>query len=180
MSSYPSAPYFVLCVDDEPSGLTLRQLILERKGYLVATARTASEDLALFKAGDFDLVVTDHLLGRDTGTAMAKEMKLLRSFVPIIVLSGATDTPDSIEIVDAFLSKAEGVECLLAKVREFPLRSRAARADSNLKSCPCCRAEASISAMAAFPENSRTLHPGWRSLMRTASPRRSCRALQRH
>jgi DNA-binding response OmpR family regulator len=48
------------------------------------------EGLALFKARDFDLLVTDHLLGRDTGTAMAKEMNLLSPFVPIIVLSGAT------------------------------------------------------------------------------------------
>jgi PAS domain S-box-containing protein len=121
-------PFLVLCVDDEPSGLNLRQLILERKGYVVSTARTASEGLAFFKARDFDLVVTDHLLGRDTGTAMAKEMKRLRPFVPIIVLSGTTDTPEGIEIADAFLSKAEGPQCLLAKVHELATLSRTARA----------------------------------------------------
>ena len=131
MSSSALVPYSVLCVDDEPSGLNLRQLILERKGYLVSTARTASEGLALFKGKDFDLVVTDHLLGRDTGTAMAKEMKRLRPFVPIIVLSGATDTPEGIEIADAFLSKAEGPERLLAKVHEFVTRSRTARASGS-------------------------------------------------
>ena len=129
--SSPPVSYSVLCVDDEPSGLNLRQLILERKGYLVSTARTASEGLALFKAKEFDLVVTDHLLGRDTGTAMAKEMKRLSPFVPIIVLSGATDTPEGIEIADAFLSKAEGPERLLTKVHEFVTRSRAARASGS-------------------------------------------------
>jgi PAS domain S-box-containing protein len=130
-----SPPYLVLCVDDEPSGLKLRQLILERKGYLVFTAGTASEALAIFKSRDFDLVVTDHLLGRETGTAMAKEMKRLKPHVPIIVLSGTTDTPEGIEIVDAFLSKTEGPQSLLAKVKELAVRSQTTR-DSRVAYMP--------------------------------------------
>jgi PAS domain S-box-containing protein len=106
-------------------------LILERNGYFVATAGTASDALTVFKSGNFDLVITDHLLGRETGTAMAREMKRLKPHVPIVVLSGVTDTPDGIEIVDAFLSKAEGAESLLAKVHEFAMRSRAAKATSS-------------------------------------------------
>lgn len=94
----------------------------------MSTAETVSKALALFKSRDFDLVITDHLLGRDTGTAMAKEMKRLRPTVPIIVLSGATDTPEDIATADAFLSKAEGPEVLLAKVKELAVRSRTARA----------------------------------------------------
>jgi CheY-like chemotaxis protein len=39
--------------------------------YLVATAETVPTALALFRSRDFDLVVTDHLLGRETGTSMA-------------------------------------------------------------------------------------------------------------
>jgi DNA-binding NtrC family response regulator len=104
----------LLCIDDEASGLKLRQLILERKGYSVSTAATVPEALALFKSRDFDVVVTDHLLGRETGTAMAKEMKRLKPVVPIIVLSGTTDAPEGIKTVDAFISKAEGVESFLA------------------------------------------------------------------
>jgi PAS domain S-box-containing protein len=125
-----STPYVVLCVDDEPSGLQLRQLILERKGYLVFTASSASAALALFISRDFDLVVTDHLLGRETGTAMAQQMKRLKPDVPIIVLSGATESPAGIEIADAFLSKAEGPESLLATVHELASRSRRMRASS--------------------------------------------------
>src|ERR1035437_2020416 len=83
-----SARYRILCVDDEASGLKLRQLILEGKGYSVSTVATVWEALALFKSRDFDLVVTDHLLGRETGTAMAKEMKRLKPTVPIILRSG--------------------------------------------------------------------------------------------
>jgi CheY-like chemotaxis protein len=60
-----STPYRILCVDDEASGLKLRQLILERKGYLVSTAATVSEALELFKSTGIALVVTDHLLDRE-------------------------------------------------------------------------------------------------------------------
>jgi signal transduction histidine kinase len=121
-------PYRILCVDDEASGLKLRQLILERKGYLVSTAATVSEALALFKSTGIALVVTDHLLDRETGAAMAKEMKRLKPSVPIIVLSGTTDTPESMESIDAFISKAEGPESLLAKVTQLFARSEAASA----------------------------------------------------
>jgi PAS domain S-box-containing protein len=123
-----SVPYRILCIDDEASGLKLRQMILERKGYSVCTAATVSEALALFRSRDFDLVATDHLLGRETGTAMVKEMKRLKPMVPIIVLSGTTDTLESPESIDAFISKAEGPESLLAKVTELLARSEAASA----------------------------------------------------
>jgi PAS domain S-box-containing protein len=124
-----SAPYRILCVDDDVSGLGLRQMILERKGYSVSTATTVSEALALFKSRDFDVVVTDHLLGRETATAMSMEMKRLKPDIPIIVLSG-TDSPEAIDTVDALISKAEGPENLLAKVNELAARSRTTKASS--------------------------------------------------
>ena len=85
----------------------------------MSTAETVSKALALFKSSDYDLVITDHLLGRETGTSMAKEMKRLKPTVPVIVLSGATDTPEDIASADAFLCKAEGPEVPLAKVHEL-------------------------------------------------------------
>jgi signal transduction histidine kinase len=124
-----STPYRILCVDDEASGLKLRQLILERKGYLVSTAATVSEALALFKSTGIALVVTDHLLDRETGAAMAKEMKRLKPTVPIIVLSGTTETLEGMESIDAFISKAEGPESLLEKMTQLFARSEAAGAN---------------------------------------------------
>ena len=101
-----STPYRILCVDDEASGLKLRQLILERKGYLVSTAATVSEALELFKSTGIALVVTDHLLDRETGAAMATEMKRLKPTVPIIVLSGTTETLEGMES-SMFLSERQ-------------------------------------------------------------------------
>jgi len=127
----PSAQFRILCIDDEAAGLSLRRLILEHKGFIVSTAGRAAEALSLFKSMDFDLVITDHLLGKDTGTAMASEMKRFKPHIPIILLSGATEAPDQLGTVDAFISKAEGPESLVANVNELIARSRAAKATRN-------------------------------------------------
>jgi CheY-like chemotaxis protein len=116
-------PFIVLCVDDKTSVLNLRQLILKRKRYLVSTANTASEALAIFNSGDVDIVITEHLLGRAEGKAMVKEMKRLKPHVPIVVLSGTAKEPEGIEIVDAFLGNAE-TEFLWVKLDELAIRSR--------------------------------------------------------
>jgi DNA-binding NtrC family response regulator len=119
-----SAPYHILCVDDEVSGLKLWRLVLEEEGYLVSTAGTVADALALFTSMDVDLVVTDHLLGRETGMTMAKEIKRIKPSVPIILLSGIIDAPEGIETVDAFITKGQGLELVLAKVAELAGCSR--------------------------------------------------------
>jgi PAS domain S-box-containing protein len=109
----------VLCVDDEVAGLEFRRMVLERRGYAVVTATSASQALEFFKGACFNLVITDHLLGRTTATAMIAEMKRLNPHVPIILLSGIAEIPDRLENVDAFVSKADGPAALLAKTEEL-------------------------------------------------------------
>jgi PAS domain S-box-containing protein len=109
----------ILCIDDEALGLYFRKLILEQQGYQVLTANSAAEGLGQFKRNQVDLVVTDHLLGRGTGTAMAAEMRRLRPAVPIIILSGTTDLPQGLENADLFLSKTEGPEKLLQEIEKL-------------------------------------------------------------
>src|ERR1700687_5080665 len=118
-SGHFAASCNVLCVDDEPSSLYRRKVILEYKGYLVSAARTATEALAIFGSTDFDLVVTGNLRGRETGAATAREMKRLKPNVPIIMLSSAADSAEGIETVDALISKEEVPESLIAKVDEL-------------------------------------------------------------
>src|SRR5437764_14209467 len=115
----------ILCVDDEALGLYFRKLILEKDGYHVITAGNAQDALKLFSEHPVNLVVTDHLLGRAMGTTMAAEMKTKRPEVPIIILSGTTDLPEGLEHADAFLSKTDGPNQLLAKVREMLAQSGA-------------------------------------------------------
>lgn len=109
----------ILAVDDESSGLYFRKLILEHAGHSVLSTTGVEEAIGLFRSEPVDLVVTDHLLGRQTGTEMAREMKRMKPSVPIIVLSGTSTVPEPLDHADAFLSKTEGPEQLLSLVRKL-------------------------------------------------------------
>jgi PAS domain S-box-containing protein len=114
----------ILAVDDESSGLHFRKLILEHAGHTVLSSTGVEDALTLFRTNPVDLVVTDHLLGRQTGNDMAAEMKRTKPDVPIILLSGTSSVPEPLVHADSFLSKTEGPEQLLGMVEQ--LLSRAA------------------------------------------------------
>jgi PAS domain S-box-containing protein len=114
----------VLCVDDEPFSLGRRQAILEYKGCVVSTASSVGEAMEIFESRDFDVVITNRLVDQQTGIVMSKEMKRLKPYVPIIVLSSYPVSKGEIGTADAFMNKSELPESLLAKVEELVYRSR--------------------------------------------------------
>jgi PAS domain S-box-containing protein len=116
----------ILCIDDEPAALRLRAQILGRAGHSVATATTVGEALKKFREADFDLVVSDHVLGRGTGTQLALDLRRINPIVPILILSGTSEIPADIEHADAFLSKLEGPKIFLEKVNEMLAQIEAA------------------------------------------------------
>jgi PAS domain S-box-containing protein len=106
----------ILCVDDDSTGLRFRQLMLEAKGYRVLLATSAQQGIEVFQSSAIDLVITDHLIGRSMGTAMAAALKRLQPDIPIIILSGSSNPPAGTENADAFVCKSEGPEVLLHRV----------------------------------------------------------------
>ena len=121
-------PPTILCVDDEAGALYVRRILLERAGYGVLTATNAGEALTIFGSSKIDVVVSDHLLPGVTGTEMARQMKLAKPDVPILLLSGVVDLPDGTEHTDRFLGKSEGPSKLLQTIAEL-LRYRRQRID---------------------------------------------------
>lgn len=115
----PSRPITVLCVDDQASALFIRKTLLERSGYVVVSASNAAEALKIFASREIDLVVSDHLLPGVPGTEMARQMKLAKPGVPILLLSGLAEPPAGTEHTDKFLEKTEGPEALLQTVAEL-------------------------------------------------------------
>lgn len=96
----------VLCIDDEPSNLKVRKLLLEYAGFSVLTASSGKEGLDLFDSLPVDAVVVDYSMPEMDGGMVAAQMKRDRPRTPIIMLSaypGARATVD--EIVDAFIDK---------------------------------------------------------------------------
>jgi PAS domain S-box-containing protein len=130
----------ILAVDDEHSGLYFRKLILEHAGYTVLSATGVDEALQLFRSNPVDIVVTDHLLGRQVGAEMAREMKRSKPSVPVILLSGTSSIPEPIGHVNAFLNKNEGPEQLLELVKRLlgnrPPESHNPQANTNLADAP--------------------------------------------
>jgi PAS domain S-box-containing protein len=115
MATGQNAPV-ILCVDDDSTGLRFRQLMLEAKGYKVLLATSAQQGMQVFQSNDVDLVITDHLIGRSFGTAMAATLKRLRPDIPIIILSGSSNPPEGTQFADVFVCKSEGPEILLQRV----------------------------------------------------------------
>jgi PAS domain S-box-containing protein len=100
--------FTVLLIDDEKDALRLRKLVLENHGFKVLATSTPTEVLELFRLHDVDIVVTDHLLGRETAVALAYEMKRSKPYISIVSLSGTTNAEVALKYADEFVCKAEG------------------------------------------------------------------------
>lgn len=100
-----SNPIVVLCVDDEPTILMARRLILSIAGYQVLTAGNGDTALDLFRRHPVEMVITDHFLPDLTGAEIAAEMKRLRPEVPIVMLTGYAEVPEASGCVDLVLIK---------------------------------------------------------------------------
>jgi CheY-like chemotaxis protein len=84
----------ILCIDDEPTGLMVRKILLERQGYEVLTALSGQEGLELFVANPVDAVVLDYSMPGMNGDQVAAEMKRLKPSVKILLFSAYVDLPE--------------------------------------------------------------------------------------
>ena len=110
----------ILCVEDNKTYLELRKAVLEREGYLVLTATTGSEALAILREEHVCLILSDHMLRGTTGITLAGHMKKMKPQVPVVLYSG--QVPDAMENVDCFISKDETVASFLSIIRSLVKR----------------------------------------------------------
>ena len=114
-----NAPFTVLCIDDEAIGLQIRKALLEHAGYHVLTALSGVEGLVIFESSPVDLVLLDYLMPGMNGGEVARRMRAVRSEVPILMHTACVDLPADVrEFVDDVLSKGEGPEALLHRLRQ--------------------------------------------------------------
>jgi two-component system KDP operon response regulator KdpE len=115
----------VLIVDDEPQILRALRINLAARRYEVVTAADGAEALRQARAARPDLVVLDLGLPDLDGVAVIRR---LRSWtpVPIVVLSGRTDSTDKVAALDAgaddYVTKPFSIEELLARIRAVTRR----------------------------------------------------------
>ncbi len=116
----------VLVVDDEPQILRALAINLRARGYDVATAGTGADALASAAAHHPELVVLDLGLPDLEGTEVIAGLRGWTK-VPILVLSGRTDSTDKVQALDAgaddYVTKPFGMDELLARMRAMVRRA---------------------------------------------------------
>src|SRR5215469_7784296 len=107
----------ILCVDDTPSILEGRRMLLEENGYRVLTAANGKDAVQAFVSHPVDLVLLDYHMPEMNGSVAAGRMKDFTPDVPVALLSGDESLPPSeLETVDCFMPKSEPISSLLEKV----------------------------------------------------------------
>ena len=94
--------YKIMIVDDEPVNLrTLERLF--RRDYLVVTAHTGPEALALLEQHDVALLISDQRMAEMSGIELMKKTVALRPQMVKILLTGYTDISALIEAINCGL-----------------------------------------------------------------------------
>ena len=130
-----------------PSAM-LAEVVLERNGYQVVTARTAADALAIASTPGrtFDVLVTDVMMPNMTGPQLARRLRELRPELNVLFMSGYTANAildqGLLEPGAPFLSKPFSPTSLALAVRSIldghPISGipRTSRPRANPESCP--------------------------------------------
>jgi two-component system response regulator RegX3 len=110
----------ILVVEDEESFIDALTVGLEREGFAVTTAVDGQQGLALFKEGDFDVVLLDLMLPKKSGLDVCRDIRL-SSNVPIIIVSAKSEEVDMVLMLeigaDDYVTKPYRLRELVARIR---------------------------------------------------------------
>jgi CheY-like chemotaxis protein len=85
----------ILIVDDDPAVQATMSIVLQRAGYSVVVAGDGRKGLAIFEAGDFDLLILDIFMPGMDGLETMKLIHQRQPLIPILVISGRQISSDS-------------------------------------------------------------------------------------
>lgn len=108
----------ILVVDDTPGILSLITTTLQRAGYQTGSASNGREGLHSFRAGPWDLVVTDLQMPEMDGEEMAEAIKHEAPNTPIIMVTGSQNIVQNPSLFDAFFPKPFSSVDLVAAVEK--------------------------------------------------------------
>lgn len=100
----------VLLVDDEPTIVLLAGSILESLGYGVTATASSAEALELLTAdpGGYDLLLTDYMMPKLTGIALARAVHGPRPDLPILMMTGYAQRVDQASLTEAHVHAVVG------------------------------------------------------------------------
>ena len=86
--------FVILCVDDEPNVLIPLEIMLQRRGFRVVTAKDGLSAIELFRRIRFDAVILDYSMPGMSGGEVAQVLRQENKAVPIILHTGYKDLDD--------------------------------------------------------------------------------------
>jgi two-component system alkaline phosphatase synthesis response regulator PhoP len=117
----------ILVVDDEESIREVVKLNLELDGYEVVTANDGKKGLSRFLSEHFDLIILDVMMPEIDGFALAEQIRLTNSEVPIMMLTAKDAANDRVTGLrrgaDDYLTKPFNLEELQLRVQKLIQRS---------------------------------------------------------
>ncbi len=78
----------VLAVDDDADTLALLSIFLTSERFLVTTASSADEAMAVLSGGGVDLILTDLAMPRTDGGQLIQRLRAAGIGIPVVVISG--------------------------------------------------------------------------------------------
>jgi CheY-like chemotaxis protein len=115
----------ILCVDDNEQTLSYRKIVLETRGYRVASFSRGDEALARFAAGGVDLVIADMTMPGMDGPQLIAKIKNISASTPAILISSKVRVYEHDSQADVFLTKGMYAPAdLLERVRQLLVRKR--------------------------------------------------------
>jgi two-component system response regulator CpxR len=115
----------ILCVDDNEHSLSQRKIVLETRGYRVASFSRGDEALERFRQGGVDLVIADMGMPGVDGPQLITKIKELSPQTPAILISSKIRIYDHDSRADVFLTKGMYAPAdLLERVRLLLMRKR--------------------------------------------------------
>ena len=115
----------ILCVDDNEQSLSHRKIMLETRGYRVASFSRGEDGLARFQEGGIDLVIADMAMPGLDGPQLIAKIKELSPQTPAILISSKVRIYDHESKADVFLAKGMYAPVdLLERIRLLLIRKR--------------------------------------------------------
>jgi two-component system response regulator CpxR len=115
----------ILCVDDNEQTLSHRKIMLETRGYRVASFSRGEDAVERFKQGGIDLVITDMAMPGLDGPQLIATLKNISPQTPAILISSKVRIYDHESQADVFLAKGMyNPADLLERIRLLLVRKR--------------------------------------------------------
>jgi CheY-like chemotaxis protein len=102
-------PLHILVVEDEPLVREVIEVYLREDHHIIQTAANGREGLEKYRAGTFDIVLTDRAMPEVNGDVLAFEIKKINPRQPVVLLTGFGD------LMQGSGEKPEGVDLIVGK-----------------------------------------------------------------